>query len=187
MSIILIVRSNCKKRHSTLHSNHLSTDNKWGTQKCPGNIQVWNAAWHLVSLRRPRKLKAAPWLCSLSEKPTRNLLKIPRRHLPRLMFFFKQFFKPSIGFDISVPESGHYVIMVTYLHPERFTQRAFVRVGYERGHLEILPCKYQFACRQFAMDDNKKPKSFELTASPDKHELKLESSVSSKIAVVGIT
>ena len=102
------------------------------------------------------------------------------------MFFFKQFFKPSIEFDISVPESGHYVIMVTYLHPERFTQRAFVRVGYERGHLEILPCKYQFACRQFAMDDNKKPKSFELTASPDKHELKLESSVSSKIAVVGI-
>lgn len=95
--------------------------------------------------------------------------------------------QPSIGFDISVPESGHYVIMVTYLHPERFTQRAFVRVGYERGHLEILPCKYQFACRQFAMDDNKKPKSFELTASPDKHELKLESSVSSKIAMISIT
>jgi len=37
------------------------------------------------------------------------------------------------------------------------------------------------------MDDNKKPKSFELTASPDNPELKLESSVSSKIAVVGIT
>lgn len=86
-----------------------------------------------------------------------------------------------------MPESGHYVIMVTYLHPERFTQRAFVRAGYERGQLEILPCKYQFVCRQFAMDDNKKPKSFELTASPDKHELQLESSVSSKIAVVGIT
>ena len=53
--------------------------------------------------------------------------------------------------------------MVTYLHPERFTQRVFVRLGYERGQLEILPCKYLFACRQFVMDDNKRPKYFELS------------------------
>ena len=76
--------------------------------------------------------------------------------------------------------------MVTYLHPERFSQGAFVRVGYERGQLEILPCKYQFACRQFATDGNKRPKHFELTGTPDTHEIKLESSVSSKIAVVSI-
>ena len=83
-----------------------------------------------------------------------------------------------------MPVSGHYVFMVTYLHPERFTQRVFVRLGYERGQLEILPCKYLFACRQFVMDDNKRPKYFEL--SQDANAVKLESSESAKIAVVSI-
>ena len=77
-----------------------------------------------------------------------------------------------------------YVVMVTYRHPERFTEGAFVRVGYERGQLEIFSCKYQFACRQFATDGNKRPKYFNLTGTPDTHEIKLESSVSSKIAMV---
>lgn len=83
-----------------------------------------------------------------------------------------------------MPVSGHYVFMVTYLHPERFTQRVFVRLGYERGQLEILPCKYLFACRQFVMHDNKRPKYFEL--SQDANAVKLESSESAKIAVVSI-
>lgn len=76
--------------------------------------------------------------------------------------------------------------MVTYLHPERFIQRVFVTVGYQRGMLEILPCKYQFACRQFAMDDNKRPRAFELKATPEVNEVKIESSASAKIAVVSI-
>ena len=76
--------------------------------------------------------------------------------------------------------------MVTYLHPERFIQRVFVTVSFQRGMLEILPCKYQFACRQFAMDDNKRPKAFELKATPDVNQVKIESSASAKIAVVGI-
>lgn len=75
--------------------------------------------------------------------------------------------------------------MVTYLHPERYTSRAFVRVGYERGQLEILPCKYLFACRQFVMEDTKRPKYFELAAAPDANAIKMESSAASaKIAVV---
>ncbi|KAJ7326565.1 Laminin subunit [Desmophyllum pertusum] len=77
---------------------------------------------------------------------------------------------PTIGFDITVPESGPYVLMATYLHPERFIQRVFVKVDYQRGMLEILPCKYQFACRQFAMDENKRPKAFELKATPEINE-----------------
>ena len=76
--------------------------------------------------------------------------------------------------------------MVTYLHPERFIQRVFVTVSFQRGMLEILPCKYQFACRQFAMDDNKRPKAFELKATPDVNQVKIESSASAKIAVVSI-
>ena len=76
--------------------------------------------------------------------------------------------------------------MVSYLHPERFIQRVFVTVGDQRGMLEILPCKYQFACRQFAMDDNKRPRAFELKASPEANEVKIESSASAKIAVVSI-
>ena len=75
--------------------------------------------------------------------------------------------------------------MVTYLHPERFTLRAFVRVGHERGQLEILPCKYLFACRQFVMEETKRPKYFELVAAPDANAIKMESSAASaKIAVV---
>ena len=62
----------------------------------------------------------------------------------------------------------------------------FATVGYQRGMLEILPCKYQFACRQFAMDDNKRPKAFELKAAPEVNEVKIESSASAKIAVVSI-
>lgn len=50
--------------------------------------------------------------------------------------------------------------------------------------MEILPCKYQFACRQFAMDDNKRPKAFELKATPEVNQVKFESSASAKIAVV---
>ena len=75
--------------------------------------------------------------------------------------------------------------MVTYLHPERFTLRTFVRVTpHERGHLEILPCKFLFACRQFVMDDSKRPKYFELKAAPEVNVIRMESSTSSKIAVV---
>jgi len=99
---------------------------------------------------------------------------------------FEFIFKPTIGFDITVPGSGPYVLMVTYLHPERFIQRVFVTVGHQRGMLEILPCKYQFACRQFAMDDNKRPRAFELKATPEVNEVKIESSASAKIAVVSI-
>jgi len=87
---------------------------------------------------------------------------------------------------MTVPESGPYILMVTYLHPERFIQRVFVTVGYQRGMLEILPCKYQFACRQFAMDDNKRPRAFELKATPEINEVKIESSASATIAVVSI-
>ena len=68
--------------------------------------------------------------------------------------------------------------MVTYLHPERFIQRVFATVGYQQGMLETLPCKYQFACCQFAMDDNK--------ATPEVNEVKIESSASAKIAIVSI-
>lgn len=99
---------------------------------------------------------------------------------------FEFIFKPTIGLDITVPESGPYVLMVTYLHPERFIQRVFVTVGYQRGMLEILPCKYQFACRQFAMDDNKRLRAFELKATPEVNEVKIESSASAKIAVVSM-
>ena len=41
-------------------------------------------------------------------------------------------------------------------------------------------------CRQYATDGNKRPKYFELTGTPDTNDIKLESSVSFKIAVVGI-
>ena len=74
--------------------------------------------------------------------------------------------------------------MVTYLHPERFTLRAFVRVTSERGQLEILPCKFLFACRQFVMDNSKRPKYFELKGAPEVNAIRMESSTSSKIAVV---
>lgn len=74
--------------------------------------------------------------------------------------------------------------MVTYLHPERFTLRAFVRLGFERGQLEILPCKYLFACRQFVMDDNKRPKYFELKGTPAANGIRMDISASAKIAVV---
>lgn len=74
--------------------------------------------------------------------------------------------------------------MVTYLHPERFTLRASVRISTERGQLEILPCKFLFACRQFVMDNGKRPKYFDLKAAPEVNAIRMESSTSSKIAVV---
>ena len=61
-----------------------------------------------------------------------------------------------------------------------------MRVGYERGQLEILPCKYQFTCRQFVMDDSKRPKYFEFTGTPHANAVKLETSASANIAVVSI-
>ena len=60
-------------------------------------------------------------------------------------------------------------------------------VGYERGQLEILPCKYQFTCRQFVMDDSKRPKYFEFTGIPHANAVKLETSASANIAVVSIS
>ena len=93
-------------------------------------------------------------------------------------------FQPTIGFDIFVPESGLYILLVKYLHPEKFIQRVFVTVGFERGMLEILPCKYQFACRQFAMDDRRRARAFEMKRKPEVNVVKLESSGSAKLAVV---
>ena len=85
--------------------------------------------------------------------------------------------------DITVPESGAYVVMVTYVHPERFIHRVFITVGDQRGTMEILPCRYQFLCRQFAMDGNKRPKTYEFMARQTS-KVTIESSASAKIGVV---
>ncbi|PFX27901.1 Laminin subunit alpha [Stylophora pistillata] len=91
--------------------------------------------------------------------------------------------QPILGFDITVPESGAYVVMVTYVHPERFIHRVFITVGDQRGTMEILPCRYQFLCRQFAMDGNKRPKTYEFMARQTS-KVTIESSASAKIGVM---
>nr|XP_058972202.1 laminin subunit alpha-like isoform X2 [Pocillopora verrucosa] len=94
--------------------------------------------------------------------------------------------QPILGFDITVPESGPYVVMATYVHPERFIHRVSITIGNQRGTMEILPCKYQFLCRQFAMDGNKRPKNYELKARQT-IGIKIESSASAKIGVSSVT
>ena len=75
--------------------------------------------------------------------------------------------------------------MASYVHPERFIHRVSITIGNQRGTMEILPCKYQFLCRQFAMDGNKRPKNYELKARQT-IGIKIESSASAKIGVVSI-
>ena len=65
-------------------------------------------------------------------------------------------------------------------------KRIYVSVENQRGSMEVVPCKYSFGCRQVVLSDERSAKSFVLKANPDGNSVRLETSVSSKIALVSL-
>ena len=52
---------------------------------------------------------------------------------------------------MNIPKSGYYVFVVHYISHGENLHKIDLYVYREHGSVHVVPCKYQFGCRQVAM------------------------------------
>lgn len=86
---------------------------------------------------------------------------------------------------MNIPLSGYYVFVVHFISHGENLEKIDLYVHRELGSIHIVPCKYQFGCRQVAMKPGVKTvKLFDLEKG--RTPLNLFTSREARIAVVSL-